>query len=242
MGVIGAVINSLLTFYGTLSGFLAPLGPSILVSLLTAVLSVQLTFWYHDRRDRRNALKAFESEVHLNDMETEMMIHDIFSQRNGLEDNSHTRNTVRLATSGHETLKNSGTFTRMPDRAKESIRSYYTMLRLINRTLQQREDVRYNLAWSKHDHAIETVDRQLMTYICTICGPTRLEMVAERLQDNEKVEESLREYAENKEGRDLGGIPIYGDYEEVSYHVSKELESLRILPQWDDLMDKVLRR
>ncbi|KZN23040.1 hypothetical protein A4G99_16100 [Haladaptatus sp. R4] len=239
MGIGETIINSIQLIYGIISEFFVPLGPPIIVSLLTAVVSVQLTFWYHDHRDRRNALKAFQSEIHLNDKETEMMIHDIFKKRNGFEDDSNTRNTVRLAISGYETLKNSGTLTRMPERAKKSIRSYYTILRLINRTLQQREDVRYNLPSSKRDHAIETVDSQLLTNICTICGPTRLELVADRLKDNDEVEGTLREYSNKKAGRDLGGIPIYGDYEEVSHHISNELESLRILPHWTDLKEKL---
>lgn len=242
MDVIETLTVVFSLIYDLLLGFFSTLGPSVFVSLLTAVVTVQLTFWYHDRRDRRSALRAFESEIHLNDMETEMVIHDIFGHRDGFEDDSDTRTTVRLATSGYDKMKTTGTLTMMSYNANESIRSYYTMLRLINRTLQQREDIRYNLPWSKREYAIETVDSQLLTYICTICGPRRLELVADRLNENEEVEQKLREQAEQKSGRGSGGTPIFGDYDEVSYYLTKELTDLRIFPRWKDMKKRLGRK
>lgn len=234
MSTVNVLIQWLQTLYEGFIGFIEQLGPPILVALLTAVVTVQLTFWYHERRDRRNALNAFLSELHLNDMETEMMIHDIFSHRDGYEFTQNTRTTVELAMSGYDTMKTTGTLAAMSQRANESIRSYYTMVRLINRCIQKRQDILYNLSYSEREEAIESIDEELFTYICTISGPGRLELVADRLQGNDVAEEELREYYERKSGREADG-PIFGDYEEVERHVYEELESLQILPRWSEI-------
>lgn len=236
---MGYLVSIQTPSFKTVADVFELLGPSVIASLIVAVVSVQMTFWYHNRRDKRNALQAFQSEVWLNDMETEMMIHDLYSDQDGYDANSDTRNTVKLATSGYETLNDSGYLAEMPQRAKDSIQSYYTMLRLINRTLDQRSEVRFRLTGGDRHETLEEVDYELLTYICTICGPVRLEMVADRLSGNEVVQERLEENAENKSREEEGGIPIYSDYEEVSYYASEELESMRILPRWSEVRGRL---
>lgn len=233
----GMLSDALQSLIGDLIAFLAVFWVPVLVSLLAALFTVHLTFWYHNRRDKRQALKAFQSELHLNDMETEMMIHDIFAIREGTHTDSEydTRTSVRLSSSAYDTMKTTGTLEDMAYNAQESIRSYYTALRLINQSLEQREALQFAPVLPDQQSALADVDSRLLAWIHSICGPERLEMVADRLRGNEKVSEILRDRAEDKRGRELGEVPIYGDYDEVGYWVQKELDSMSIrtsVRQW----------
>lgn len=170
---------------------------SALVSVFTAVTTVYLAFWFRNKKDKINALRAVRTEIVQNDIHAEMVLHDLFQMRDGFEYNDDGRTTIPFQTSGFEHLKNTGILAGLPQIAKESIHYHYTLIKTLNRRLEQREDVRLHVSSLQRPGTITSIDNTIFNHLIDVSDPARLEAMSANLRENSKLVEKLANAAES---------------------------------------------
>lgn len=124
-------------------GSITPTLTSAVVGILTAVVSVFLTFYLYRIRDEIIALRAIKQESEHNQEIAEDTI-EYIEQDLQLEDDGQERLDAveTFHTSAFENIKNSGVLTRLPASLQNKITSHYNRVSWINRQIIFREQLR----------------------------------------------------------------------------------------------------
>ncbi|WP_148709128.1 hypothetical protein [Haloarcula quadrata] len=97
-----------------------------------------------------------------------------------------TIDTVPLQTSAFDNFVNSGTATKIPDDTEDAIWYHYLVVRMINRDIENRLD-------SVDKSELEKIDDRILNRLIYLCDTTRLEVIKENVQNNNRVEEEIQE-------------------------------------------------
>ncbi|WP_152420457.1 hypothetical protein [Halococcus thailandensis] len=213
---------------------------SVAVSLITAVTTVLLTFYGRDRKKKSSSLKALETEISQNDIHTEMIAHDLFQFRDGTGEVANERTTLPLETSAYELVKNSGFLATLPPTSRQSIHYHYTLVRSLNRKLEQRNDVQHGVGSSGESSAVNDIDEMILHRIIDISDPRRLEVIAENLRENEIVESEFRNASESQpdEREERKDLPRQ-TYDGILHFVENEMRSEGIIPRLSELFSRM---
>lgn len=116
---------------------------SVVVGLLTAVVSVFLTFYLYRKRDEIIALRAIKQEARHN-QEIAKEIIEYISQDLQLDEADQERLDAveTFHTSAFENIKNSGVLARLPEHEQKQITSHYNRISWVNRQIIYREQLR----------------------------------------------------------------------------------------------------
>jgi len=160
---------------------------NIVLPVLIAVGSVYATFWFREKQNTLNALRALRTELNHNDDLVENMLHDLFSDRDD-DPNLHdlqSRDSVPLQTSAYKNFVNSGIATKIDDDLEDSIWYHYLVVRKVNRDVERRQD-------SLGLYDVKSLDDKILNSILYLSGYRRLEVMETNVR-NDSVEEKIRD-------------------------------------------------
>jgi len=147
---------SILQFFEWLTDLLSS---SIVVSIITALVTVLLTFWFYRIRDKLLALRSLKAEIKYNQAAAEEL------QRCIEEDNELRSNGKEIVesldqfhTSAFENTKNRGVLVWLSAEVEVSILEYYSRIDRINQQIQQRASIRTG------GRALKDYDEMMMAY------------------------------------------------------------------------------
>lgn len=137
---------------------------SATISGVTAVLTVTLTIWLYQKRDKLNALRVIKSEAVQNRETAETIYQHINGDMVLRQDDKEQPSSLNpFATHAFQNAKNTGVLARLPKDIREPISEHYTDLGFINHQLQHRQQMRgTSRALSGYSEMMISIDRIIL--------------------------------------------------------------------------------
>jgi hypothetical protein len=216
-----------------LSPLLAGLQP-VIVAAFTAAITVGLTFWYRRQYERRQALVALKAEIFQNNQRLKGFARECHQMDLPFVATPEATTTPYFDTTAYENYRNNGYLFDLHPYDAGAVSNHYNRIKFINRQLQRRDEIYYNLDGEVKGNVLEKVEEATLLEVGALIGEDTLKDFLEDDHYSMRIKKPMMEGRNANTAFKTEGITV----DNLITIIDRELDSDPFIVQW--LIDSTL--